>query len=314
MPIHEMKTRRFSGQELSPYQQLGMIVSALFKADELVEVRAVRSASSEAKGVSRVVERAWLQPQELLQRYAAFVKMNESGANIYFGVNPRLRCGGSKEHISLTRCMWADVDSSLPDATLKRWAGIVPEPSIVIASGHGTHAYWLLETDSSMGRHEDRVDFEARLKNLYRDLGADSTQDVSRLLRLPGFFNTKRGKSPCVLLACDTSRQYSLNAFDRWTKPASVTASQFSATTREDLPNGRDTRRIRGLIRHLGVPVPNRSKRDFAVLCGLLRMGLDADGETIWSLVQGHSKFKEGGKRYFETTLQNALRRLEVCE
>lgn len=312
MDRHQTKTNRCIPHELSPVSQLAMFVSALFKPHDLVEVRCIRSASSEPTSVPLVVERAWLSPQQLLEQYSTFACLNEAGANIYFGVNPRARRGGAKDDVSVVRCIWADIDDVCPDEALERWSGIVPIPSIAVASGNGTHAYWRLNSDYSTSRTDDRATFESLLKNLYRDLGADSTQDVSRLLRLPGFFNVKRGKSPCELLTCDSSRQYSLSAFEYWMKPAPDVANQLVSVSRAYLPTDHDTRRIRGLIRHLDVPVDNRSQRDFAVLCGLLRLGLDS--ATIWSLVQGHSKFEDGGKRYFAITLENVLRRLEARE
>jgi len=58
----------------------------------------------------------------------------------------------------------------------------------------------------------------------------------------------------------------------------------------------------------LGKPARDRSRRDFAIVCDLLRMGLTQ--EEIWSLVDGSSKFESNGRPYFDVTIANAERRI----
>ena len=61
---------------------------------------------------------------------------------------------------------------------------------------------------------------------------------------------------------------------------------------------------IATLAARLDLPNHDRSRRDFAIVCGLLRLGLSA--EEIWAIVVGKSKFETGGRAYFELTLANA--------
>jgi len=68
--------------------------------------------------------------------------------NVFFGVCPRI--GGSGQYdqawqIRTVRVLWSDVDDCKPAEALDRCkAAGLPEPSIVVGSGHGTHLYWLL--------------------------------------------------------------------------------------------------------------------------------------------------------------------------
>jgi hypothetical protein len=66
------------------------------------------------------------------------------------------------------------------------------------------------------------------------------------------------------------------------------------------------------LVFQLEKAAPDRSRRDFAVVCGLLRLGLSP--EEIWSLVANQSKFATAGRRYFDRTIANALQRLSADE
>ena len=65
------------------------------------------------------------------------------------------------------------------------------------------------------------------------------------------------------------------------------------------------SRRIRCLVSRLDRATTDRSKRDYAIVCELIRLGLrELD---IWSLVHRKSKFATDGWRYFVVTYRNAL-------
>lgn len=74
--------------------------------------------------------------------------------NTFFGVCPRFapadgQVGTSYDlawQIRMVRTLWSDIDD-VPDidqALARCNAAGLPEPSIVVASGHGAHLYWLL--------------------------------------------------------------------------------------------------------------------------------------------------------------------------
>lgn len=150
----------------------------------------------------------------------------------------------------------------------------------------------------------------------YRSFGGDHVQNLSRILRPPGTFNYKdvrNGRPPqqCTLLTCQPEVRYPVAAFSRWieqkrrrmrsTSPQSaiqVSAEDFLARNVE----------AAALVHQLDKPTRDRSRRDFAIVCDLLRLGLTAD--EIWPLVAGSSKFDSNGRPYFDVTIANAERRV----
>jgi hypothetical protein len=231
------------------------------------------------------------------------VQLNTT-ANLFFGVNPRQNASGVKDAVDHTRCVWVDLDRVSHDQAAGRWQPILPDPSIVVNSGSGIHLYWLLDHDHAVKDTKARTNFETSLKRLYQDLGADSVQDVSRLLRLPGFLNRKRRPVPCALLSCDSKRRYSLSTFARWTEAAEP--AEPSSLSRHSFPKRSDGSRIRGQLRCLDREVEDRSRRDFGVVARLIELGLSRD--EIWQLVQDKSKFATHGEVYFQVTFDNALK------
>jgi P4 family phage/plasmid primase-like protien len=89
------------------------------------------------------------EPQRLVTAIKRHNERSEqTKANIFFGVCPRF--GGSGRYdqawqIRTVRALWTDVDHCTAEDVVKRRkdAGL-PEPSIIVASGNGVHAYWLL--------------------------------------------------------------------------------------------------------------------------------------------------------------------------
>src|SRR3954471_14933257 len=108
--------------------------------------------------------------------------------DVYIGVAPRAATGGDNDQtrggrdaIALLGCLWIDADT--PEA-IDRLAKFEPPPSILIATGRGQHAYWLLERpiDVDAGEHANR--------RLAHHLSADpSCVDAARILRPPHTHN-----------------------------------------------------------------------------------------------------------------------------
>lgn len=116
-----------------------------------------------------------------------------------------------------------------------------------------------------------------------------------------------------MLNVCDADLRYPLEAFSPWfeqaarnlaetklgvSSPASVGVSTEELSSRPD--------RIAELVCRLHSPSRDRSRRDFAIVCDLLRLGLAK--EEIWSLVSSSSKFESAGRSYFDLTVTNAER------
>lgn len=103
--------------------------------------------------------------------------------DLYLGVAPRTRRAGARDAIERVHVLWADADS--PEA-IEALASFEPEPSIVIRSGSGRHAYWALWPPVG----PDEV--ERANRRLAEALGADPrATDAARILRPPQTFNFK---------------------------------------------------------------------------------------------------------------------------
>lgn len=297
-----------SVRNMSPERQFRTFLRSLFVADDLVEIRAITSSSNDTGSLGRVVHRSWHKAIELEDEFEKLLALNQQGANIYFGVNPRVSHHGNKQSVRMCRVLWADLDHcSLVDAA-KHWQGEIPEPSIVVNSGHGIHLYWKLQSAVNVREEQARSELEALLKALYKDLDSDSTQDVTRLLRLPGFSNTKSEHVPCVMERFNASRVHPISAFEAWRGTLDSAAiekltDQFS-TSQFSSQRSHDVARIRGLVSSLDRDVADRSKRDFGVVCRLLELGLAPT--DVQSLVFGKSKFTT--EQYTQRTLKNAMR------
>jgi putative DNA primase/helicase len=143
--------------------------------------------------------------------------------DVYYGL------GGSMQEIEATErikpnnvsfipCLWMDIDIATPGAhvqtdlpkTAQEALSVLPEflqPSIVVHSGNGLHVYWLLKEAWIFEAPEDNlrasnlmIRLQAYIKQLAQERGwkLDSTADLSRVLRVPGTLNHKRGQKQSV--------------------------------------------------------------------------------------------------------------------
>lgn len=128
--------------------------------------------------------------------------------NIYFGVYDRSREDGTSKSCESTGALWADYDDGRSLTSIKAdisEAGL-PEPSIVVNSGHGLHCYWLLTERTSK-------DITSLLKAIASKTGADPRPaEQARVMRLPQTMNVKKEPVPCELVEMAGSK-YPLKLF-----------------------------------------------------------------------------------------------------
>ena len=107
--------------------------------------------------------------------------MNEGGYGIYVVVNETDGEGVKTANVVRVRACFADLDDGLPD---RAWP--LPPSMLVQTSANKFQAYWLLADRMTV---EQFAQVEARL---VADYGADpNAVDLARVLRVPGFANTK---------------------------------------------------------------------------------------------------------------------------
>lgn len=124
--------------------------------------------------------------------------------HVWVGVVPRHphpktgELGGTKAHAAPARVLWVDCDEKDGSASLERIHGFRARPHMLVASGGGHHAYWLLR---------DPIEDPRRLREANRllaeALGGDpQAVDAARILRPPGTrnFKTEYGRPRAVEL------------------------------------------------------------------------------------------------------------------
>jgi hypothetical protein len=307
-------------------RQLEQFLSTLFLPDELIEVRFIESWVSGGKKRSRVVRSGeWLRRSEFVSQYREINTFaRRERANVYFGVCPRPQRGDAQDDsIQTVRCVWCDIDYVTFEEAYDRWKDArIPPPSIVVSSGSGIHGYWLLDRDLRSQR--ERTVFSSMLPHFYRSFGGDHVQNLSRIMRAPGTANCKDARNGrptrrCLLLGCQPELRYPLATFSRWVELATREQRQRtmpavpdrSATVIADEASLDRKAKVLDVLRHLEKPSRDRSRRDFAVVCDLLRLGLTR--EEIWPLVCDCSKFEANGRPYFDVTVTNAERTV-LCD
>lgn len=287
-------------------------VTTLYAPDDVVYVLAVESWQASGRKTNRVVGQFWFTSNSLIEAYDRLRDLNQAGANIYVGVNPRTEHGSPQ--VKTVRCLWADIDGELPNAVLSRLPPVLPKPSMVIGSGTGTHLYWMLSETIEVTSESGRSSIEGMLKRLYAGIGGDCVQNVTRLLRLPGFENRKdarngRAPVPCMLVQRVRST-YPLSEFASFFPDDNANAPSGPVTlVLDSVPEKsfRTLQRIRGLIRYLDdrEAEPDRSSRDWGCVMGLFRLGCSPT--EIASLLSGHGKF--ANEAYLNRTIEKAFER-----
>jgi hypothetical protein len=109
--------------------------------------------------------------------------------------------------VACARCLFVDFDGIEPATARDKWYGAgLPRPTLIIASGHGVHAYWRLAEPIT-----DMALWTRYQKRLIALLGSDGAiHDPARIMRLPGFLNYKEPVAACSILDDDTARIYDL--------------------------------------------------------------------------------------------------------
>lgn len=114
--------------------------------------------------------------------------------------------------------LWHDIDKVKNEArTIKRLNASDTPPTLIISSGYGIHAYWLLEEFC-----RDLRAIKARNKWIREELSptsedekADSVFDLARVMRVPGTYNLKYDDRKLArILEFHPDRIYSLDDFD----------------------------------------------------------------------------------------------------
>lgn len=185
-------------------------------------------------------------------------KRDAEGSGLYFGLctrgdalNDKGEISGGKDNVRECLALWVDIDCAkqrISGATAIDALNFLPHPpTIIVNSGGGLHAYWLLEqaVDVSGGNY---AAVEAALRQLALVLAGDmSVAEIARILRLPGTLNSKDATRAlndgepilCEVLS-DSGRVHDLDQLAEWLaeqRPVLVAAAREAARpVQEDDP------------------------------------------------------------------------------
>ncbi len=254
------------------------LLRVLFEPGDLIERRSFDANKS--------IDRKWRTYSEWIElgeEAAMFGKMADTHDH-FFGGNPRSREGGSKEDVDLCRCVFADFDhTTVEDAVARIEAVKLPEPTAVVNSGHGVHAYWRLTEPM------DPATFTTTQKRLAAGLGSDAKVcDSPRLMRIPGTRRIEKpGGAECVVVAIGGDR-YDLSDLLDLLPEVGVEVGGDAASGRTQRSTADDTGRdtLMGLARAYIGKVPSvgegeRNAKAFQLAGHICAFTIHETGETL---------------------------------
>lgn len=158
-------------------------------------------------------------------------KRDQPGTGIFFGICTRRQgvTRGTKETVAECPALWVDIDCAKQgisgDAAIQALDYLPFPPTLIVNSGGGLHAYWMLEEaiDVSPGQAA-RETIERALRQLALILAGDTAcAELARILRLPGTSNSKPatlqlndGQSAIVEIISDNGRVHDLEQLCEW--------------------------------------------------------------------------------------------------
>jgi len=142
--------------------------------------------------------------QHFMRLDSALTYIPPTNTNVYIGMFGHNSKDATADTATSAGAVWADFDDTGDAAEVMariRSAGL-PNPSIIVSSGHGIHAYWLLAKRARPG------EVVPVLRALAVALGSDGgVCDAARIMRLPGSMNHKGSPAvPCSILSVSPLR------------------------------------------------------------------------------------------------------------
>jgi hypothetical protein len=263
--------------------QVIAFVEQVFQSTDPIELRATRTDHN--RGHIELCLAGQISDASILSWIEAH---NGPAWAVYIGANPRKPGpgsgkGGAAEDIDVpfARSVFVDFDDIGPAAAVERIAAVgLPAPTLLIDSGRpdadGCHAYWILESPI----HDMALwaGFQRTLINL---LKSDKTiKNPSRIMRLPGTFNYKRGGLCRILQTGDRFKSVEDLRIQATPEPE-LTRPALDPTIPASMDRlSRDTL----LFLAKGCDPGNRNNALFAAACDMA--GNNFDFETAFSLLQ----------------------------
>ena len=210
--------------------------------------------------------------------------------DVYFAVATRYGYGGKKRDCYRIRTVWADLDGF----TIDQADSLSPSPNVIVDSGGGLHAYWTLGCATIVRDPERIKQIEAITRGLTRRLGGDDqTIDITRILRVPDFYNYKYDPPRKVkAYLYQNTQPYSLEFFKR----AGIFIEKTGIADTEILGNGKIvtnlSEKIRKMLDSTGGEnyEGDTSRADSAVITSMLSYGVSPENTYTTFLASKRGK------------------------
>lgn len=205
-------------------------------------------------------------PVDQLEQAVAAAERLDLTENAFFGVGlrrARLQHGrGAEQDISAIPGVWLDLDygsahkrQDLPpsaEAAREVLESLELQPSALVDSGAGLHAYWIFREPWTLESAEERQRaaqlvqaVQAHVDQALGCWGLDATHDLPRVLRVPGTHNWKYHDRPPVQLLYLETRRYAPADLDEMAgEPDWPQAGPASSGGRNDTLKGILTARL----------------------------------------------------------------------
>ena len=268
------------------------------------------------------VRSLWTDVHNLKATLEQAKKLNEQGYGVYFAPCLRSERKGTAQSASYVPAIWVDIDCendpTQREEALKKLDNFDLKPSVVIDSGGGWHAYWLLQEPYMLESDDNRTYSANLLKGLFQVLGGDEgyVKSVASVMRLPDTFNTKpERKNACVQITnWHPDHRYTLSEFE-WleVKPTSnnLSAPIFSTNVNGNhvLPQRTEQYLVSGAFKG------DRNRELFAAACQLRDAGysqVDAEGQLVTRYVAdgNGSENPTGREKEAKSTIASAYSQL----
>lgn len=153
---------------------------------------------------------------------------NHDEVDVYFGVHPTREIPtttkngkpvrpefvrGRVDLIDQINCLFAEFDAKDfaggKDAALRHVQALPDKPTILVDSGGGYHAYWMLKSGLYIEMEEQLQDAADLQRAWVAEVGGDEgSKDLARVLRVPGTVNHKYPQKPPVGIVWDNGEEY----------------------------------------------------------------------------------------------------------
>jgi hypothetical protein len=225
--------------------------------------------------------------------------------------------------------LWADLDvkgEHTVDSRLRQLEDLTCPPSILVLTGRGCHAYWLLSKPADGLEQLEQA--EGVMRWLGQGLGGDPVWDRARILRVPSTFNHKYEASRPVEPECFEPRlRYDLEELEEMAKafpeegapegvPTSVPTAGRSSVRRDALATPMLTGErnvtlasVAGSLRDRGLDEGNIAVVLMEV--NLLRCDPPLEATEVLRIARSVGRYEVGSPRYRSSPARRVRRNAE---